>query len=223
MRCAGEYGRSRNPAVHARFTRLLADARKQDVAPVDEAAIDEMVVTADGEAISFDTVNSRMRECVDQADRARTALTLLLQSTESSTGFLYGVRDNTVVLIAAVPDGPPEPDMQRWIEQCAREELDGETVATGSQTGTADEEEADGSAEIERTGAFRRYTDQEGRCFESMPLVPPAERRLAGVLALQVPPGVRTIPPRELRAEIAAQLFEHGDVDGLGPRTESED
>jgi tetratricopeptide (TPR) repeat protein len=222
-RCAAEYGRGRNPAVHARFTRLLAEARKHDVAPADPAAIDELVITADGEVVSFDTVHSRMRECVDHADRARTALTLLLQSTESSTGFLYGVRNGAVVLMAAVPECVPEADMQRWIEQCAREELDGDTVATGSQTGTGDEEEPVGHAEIERTGAFRRYTDQEGRCFESMLLVPPAERRLAGVLALQLPPGVRTIPPRALRAEIAAQLLDHGDVDGLGPRTESQD
>ena len=114
--------------------------------------------------------------------------------------------------------------MQRWIEQCAREELEGETIATGSQTGTADEEARDrrrrrSSAPAHSAATPIRKVAASSRCCSYRQ----AERRLAGVLALQVPPGVRTIPPRALRAEIASQLFEHGDVDGQGPRTESED
>jgi hypothetical protein len=211
--------RARNPTIHARFTRLLNEARKHEVAPAEPLALDDIAVTADGDdAVQYETVHSRMRECVDPADRGRVALTLLLQSTESAAGFLYGVRNGHVVLLAAVPEATPEADMSRWIEQCAREEFAAETVATGSQTGGGDDEdELEVSGEAERTGAFRRYTDQDGRSFDSLLLITRDERRLAGVLALQVPEGVRTVPPSALRAEIATQLLEHGDVDGRAP------
>jgi hypothetical protein len=62
-----------------------------------------------------------------------------------------------------------------------------------------------------------RYTDAEGRCFEPIFLVGKHEggERIAAVLAMQIAPGPRTVPPKELLAEIADQLFDHGDVNGV--------
>ena len=62
-----------------------------------------------------------------------------------------------------------------------------------------------------------RYADIEGRTFEPVFLVSRRDQqhRVAAVLAVQVPSGPRTVPAKELLAEIADQLLDHGDVTGI--------
>jgi tetratricopeptide (TPR) repeat protein len=197
--CGDELAKAHNPQLSARFTRLLEEARTRDVAP--ESLHPEIVDLVSGAATDpeYETVESRMRECVDDGDRARCALTMLLQRTDSFTGYLYGLRGGRLELLAGLPDRSPEPGLHTWLEAATADELaDSEATATS---------EEHGSGSITADNAS--YTDADGRTFEALWLVTydaDNQRRTAGVLAFHVQPGPRSLPDRGLIARIAAQL-----------------
>jgi hypothetical protein len=152
----------------------------------------------------YDSVHSRMLECVDGADRGRCALTLLLQSTECCVGSLFGVRaDRSLRLLAVLPEQGRDDGLQRWLEGYL--EAEQRPDVTASFVDDADTDEFDDQS---------AYTDGEGRRFEVTALV--AERagapRIVGLFALQTGIGLRMRPPQQLCQEIALSLVEQGDL-----------
>jgi len=205
--CAHEYHKSRNPIVIAKLARLMEDAvqRQPEDAPLPMHLLE--YATVDTVVGEYETVHSRMLECVDGSDRARCALTLLLQATDSACGHLYGIdEDSTVHRLAVLPDAPVEPAMNAWIHASVQAELD----AQGATRTSDSDDSADAIA--------LRYTDESGRCFEPLWLVADGEtgHRLAAVLVLHVQGGLRSVPARGLLSQIANQLLSHGDVSGIG-------
>jgi hypothetical protein len=197
--CCAEYGKAHNPALSAKFARLLEEAQGSRIAP--ESLHPQMLELATGAATEseYETVESRMRECVDDGDRARCALTILLQQAESFAGYLYRVREGDVALLAGLPERSPEAGLQQWLRQLAANELAAERDAT--VTG-----EDDGASQEPPPC---RYVDGEGRTFEPLWLTArDAEGRHGpvAVLAYHVTPGPRTLPDRGMLAHIAAQL-----------------
>jgi tetratricopeptide (TPR) repeat protein len=90
--CAAEYKKAKNPALAARVARLIEEASQREVAAGESSAdVQDLLQSPAVDHTEYNTVHSRMFECVDGGDRARCALTLLLQSTESAFGLLYGV------------------------------------------------------------------------------------------------------------------------------------
>ena len=208
-RCAEQYNRAKNPALSGRIERLLEEAQKRDLdlGPLELAPqAHELIVSARGNT-QQEIIYSRMRECVDDLDRGRCALSLLLQSTDSSAGYLYGVDEDDLKMLAALPEVDAEPGMSGWLKMCVDAELALDAGITGS--GSTSEEEV--------ASASDRFTDVEGRAFEAILLIAEDsdQPRIAAVLALHVRPQARTMPSRELRVEIADQLLEHGDVLGI--------
>jgi tetratricopeptide (TPR) repeat protein len=205
--CANEYGKSKNPILTAKFMRLIEHGMQNRPlgTPLPAHLIDVVAVPSTGG--EYETVQSRMLECVDRSDRARCALTLLLQSSESLGGYLYGLDDaGGPDLLSAVPDIPPDEGLCAWIAASVQAELDVQMGPT--LTGEGDDATVD---------VAPRYTDPTGRAFEPVWLVAAdseGELRIAGVLALQVMTGPRTVPPRSLLSQIARQLLEHRDVHG---------
>jgi hypothetical protein len=197
--CGDELGKAHNPALSARFARLLDEARNHDVAPASLPPEIHGLVSGGATDTDYETVESRMRECLDDEDRARCALTMLLQQAESFAGYLYGIKEGGVVLLAGLPERSPEPGLSEWLQQLAAIELtsDGDVIATGeADTCTQD-------------AAPSRYVDGEGRAFEPMWLVAreqPGQRVPVAVLAYHVVPGPRSLPDRGLLAHIAEQL-----------------
>jgi tetratricopeptide (TPR) repeat protein len=206
--CAVEYKKGRNPALVAKFARLMDEARQSEpqasVPPRAAAELLELSQTETG----LETIQSRMLECVDEGDRARCALTILLQSSDSFAGYLFGVRDEALVPLAGLPEVTADDGLARWLRDCLKAEIESQASATAT---------ADGEDEAPSGEPSMRYTDGDGRCFEPIFLVGKREheQRIAAVLAMQIAPGPRTIPPKELLAEIADQLFDHGDVTGI--------
>jgi hypothetical protein len=208
QRCADEYKKGKNPALTAKFARLMEEARQADGDAQSRARESNELFVLSQTETGYETIQSRMLECVDQDDRARCALTILLQSSDSFAGHLFGVRDQLLIPLAALPEAAPDTGLARWLESCLRTELESQASATV----TAEGEDDDG-----RSDPPNRYTDGEGRLFEPVFLVARHEHedRIAAVLAMQVNPGPRTVPPKELLAEIAEQLVAHGDVKGI--------
>jgi serine/threonine protein kinase/tetratricopeptide (TPR) repeat protein len=205
--CASEYQKGKNPALGAKFARLLEDARQHRISSTAPAhPLIELVERSQSETES-NFIKSRILECVDRNDRARCALTLILQSTESSAGYLYGVEPQAVTLLAALPETPAEQGLEDWLQRCVRAELEGIANATTGVGGDSQEAQED---------LADRYTDHEGRSFEAIFLIGEHEQeeRIAAVLALHVAPGPRRVPSKYLCFEIASQLLEQGDATG---------
>jgi hypothetical protein len=211
-RCAEEYQKARNPALSAKFARLLDDARQEHVAE-DEAAEEYRELLASPAAESeYNTVHSRMLECVDTGDRARCALSLMLQSTESSAGYLFGVRDRHAVLLAALPDLLVDADMCDWVDDCLQTALDADELVTAESLGVS---------ETQSSGILR-YTDTEGHDLDPVFLIATRDQQseIAAVLVLRLPAGSRSASSRMnvpvgLMRELARELLEHGDVGGM--------
>lgn len=145
--CAREYQRGQNAAVSAKFARLMDEARGCDLAPA-EAASFELAMRVAPEAPEQDqnnTIVSRILECVDASDRARCALTMLLQSTDSYLGHLYGVQGDRLVALAGLPTIEAEPDLEQWLWSwlsAERELAAHPTISTGT-SGLGDEDKYD--------------------------------------------------------------------------------
>jgi hypothetical protein len=203
--CALEYNKVKSPALTLKFARLVEEARQKRGDAGERTAQVERLFDAPLET-EYDTVYGRILECVDAGDRARCALTMLLQSTDSCAGYLYGVREGRVEMLAALPDVPADAELERWVEEHLQSELDAVITETASQ-----EQEAESMNELPG-----RYTDQDGRHFEAVSLIGQQgeQASINAILALQVSARPRSLPSRELLSAIANQLLEYGDVQG---------
>ena len=215
--CATEYKRARNPALAARCARLMQEARQGHVSLPPESGEGSALSLAGGSSDEgFETVESRMLECVDRYDRGRCALALLLEHTESLAGHFYGIeQDGRVTLLATLPEEPEDPGLTSWLaEYVCAEAASSQSGATASATASAssDDDEDTDSGEVLDT----RYRDEQGRYFEATLLATSSrESRLVAVLALQVGRGPRTVAPKELLSELARTLHQAGDAPGI--------
>jgi len=208
-RTALAYATSKNPAFGAALVQLFDEARERGIAPGEAAlAAHESLRPAAPES-EYETVHSRIAECVDRPDRARCALTLLLQTTTSASGHLYATASlGALEVIASLPDGATEPGMDDWAERHARavfEEDRDESVVTGDDSEPHSDTDDDGAQ------PSSRYRDRAGRLWQVGPLLDGAT--LVGLVVLPVE-GAQSVLPRELCAKIAHELLEHGDATG---------
>jgi hypothetical protein len=235
-RCVHEYARSNNPALNLQAVRLLDLGRERGLGLSEQASVMRRSIEPPAPETEFETLHSRIAECVDAADRGRCALTLLLQNTASNLGYLYGVNANQpVTLLSALPQAPVEPGVAHWVEHFAlawlnpsetqaasatesldvgTETLDG--TASGSQTESRTET-GSATADMSRGQDFAHaYTDADGRYLEAVLLVdgPGHAGRLAAVLVTETVPTQRVRLPHALILGIARELIEYGDVTG---------
>jgi len=211
--CASEYRKAKNPALNAKFARLIAGVRQRQHSQSEPSASAAELLVASQTETGYETIQSRMLECVDRDDRGRCALTMLLQSIGSLAGHLYGIGpDRTLIAMAALPDAPVDPGLETWLQECLRVECESSQT---SATATADG--ADGDDGELRSEVAARFTDRHGRSFEPLFLAagPLHAHRLAAVIAIQVTPGPRSPLPKDLMSELADILLDRGDVDGL--------
>ena len=206
--CAEEYSKGQNPALSQKLGRLMELARQQQASSNDGPAAVRLLVQEQPET-EYDSIHSRIGECIDAEDRARCSLSILLQSTDSCSGYLYGVSDGRVKALAGLPELPTDSAIARWLEQRVHAELDcGATV-----TASIDAEPIGESTQE----PLSRYTDADGRCYQAIPLIAVKGRgaTIAAVLAVEVAAGPRSMPSGELLAGIAHQLLDHRDVAGV--------
>ena len=228
-RCAREYKKGNNPAISAKFARLMERAHQQGLAPAGAELENSLRVVVDpGQDETIDsTIVSRILECVDTFDRARCGLTILLQSSDAYLGYLYGVNERGLVALAGLPDSVAEPALEQWLASWVNAEqefaLQAATVTTATisveppatemitVTASQPPEEPAG-----RSGVPPEYVDAEGRRFYPVMLLheQDGQRKLAAVLAMQAELKRRR-PPALLLAQIASQLLSHNDVQGV--------
>jgi tRNA A-37 threonylcarbamoyl transferase component Bud32 len=231
-RCAIEYRKGSNPVLSARFAELLDDAGRQQLAPP-EGSLDVIELLESQRAeTEHGTLRSRLFECVDRSDRARCSLTLLLQDAESFQGYLYGLENSHLVVLAGLPDLAVEAGMTTWLTAWVSAEQTAEAATCrapdgarssrppGNSGSVTEDHQATGTLDSEAPGPRHavpdRYVDCEGRQFEASLLIGSAQqqRRIAGVLALHVARSPQRRPRGLLLRELADHLLEQGDVTG---------
>jgi hypothetical protein len=202
--CAKEFSRADNPALSAKLTRLLDEARQQGVLTMRPTTANAEVVVSETDS-GFATVESKMRECVDGHERARCALTLLLHNMQSLAGYLYAVSERGVELLGGLPDGAVSPALDAWVRARVYAELSEDALAT--------DDGDDGMAEV-----GSRFADGN-RAFELVLLATlvTGGQRVAAAFVHQVTNGPRLVLPRALVAQVAKQLLDHGDSEGVSP------
>jgi tetratricopeptide (TPR) repeat protein len=212
-RCRVEYEKSKNPNVMAKLVQLFDRARTRGLCPEEAViAVQNSIQPAPDES-EYETIQSRIAECVDAADRGRCALTLLLQNTASTLGYLFTVdAGKGLNLMAALPDAPNDRGMLAWLERYVANWLE----PTYMDEVTAASEPASTQSTDTGSSEPQCYTDPDGRSLQALPLVGElAEgRKLAAVLVLQVRGHELVGLPRTLTAAIADELLEYGDASG---------
>ena len=205
-RCGREYARFSNPVLDARFARLMSDARAVTNAAIRSTLVLDELSTAATPA-EYLTVASRMRECHDAGDRARCALTIMLQHVESFAGYLYGIGSDGPTLLAGLPDATAEPALEAWVRRWTAEELaaltrDPITLRGGSARG--------------QSVPSDHHDDDDGRRFEAILLCGRRneDEHAAAVLVMHVF-DERPSCDRELLVRLASELLEQGDVSGI--------
>jgi hypothetical protein len=205
-RCAAAYTKARNPLLGAKVARLIEEARQQELGPIEPIGeADQLIATQT--QVEYDTIYSRMQECVDMSDRARVALTLLLQTLESFSGYLFGMSEDGISLLAGLPETMPEDEMFAW----ARSWLEVELNSEADVTATIEYDEEDGEHGAGGAEPIARFTDQDGKSFEPLSLVTHrnGQAHIAALLVFHLGSGPRTLPDKKLVSEIAEQLLEH--------------
>jgi tRNA A-37 threonylcarbamoyl transferase component Bud32/tetratricopeptide (TPR) repeat protein len=234
-RCAREFSKSNNAAVLARLSLLIEEARAGGLLPTPWVVAISKSLAPDAQETEIDTLHSRFDECDGPQDRARCALTMLLQHTVSSLGYLYLTRaGRTTVLAASLPDDPSDLGVQSWVQSCASAWFESElTDRASGQRHTESVEAAIASADEESTSTQtesltltaaaansacvpRVFIDSAGRSLQAMTLVgePYAvDRKLCGWLVLESPGGAPVRIPEALTSAVAVELLQHGDAD----------
>jgi hypothetical protein len=232
-RCAREYQKSRNPALGLELAALFDRARERGLMPSEVAKdIGESLRPVPVET-EVDTLHSRFEECLDRGERARCAITLLLQNAFSNRGYLYGIGESGAVqLLAALPEPPNDAGVSHWVERCARAllreaqaaELPADEVRTQTaddaaalQTETQSEDQTVTGSPSEAEANPYEYTDLDGLSLEAIPVRHGLGRSagVIGFLVVETAPGHHVYIPASLAAGVANELLERGDASVL--------
>lgn len=234
-RCTREYNKAENPWLGARLQRLFDEAREHRMPPSEEASRLAQSFKPAAPAGRQESVQSRIAECLDEADRARCILTLLLQHLWADAGSLYVVgASQTLQLVATLPDAPGDPEVAEWVGRYARSSQ--RRIETKDEASTAndsfglpdtrpetasctDSVTASGSLVDEAAQDEHLYVDHHGRQLEALPLFEHPDRRegLAAVLVLESQPGRTLFVSQHMSASVVRELVEYGDAIALLP------
>jgi hypothetical protein len=198
-RCVTEYKRAHNPALAAKLSQLLRDAQAQHLlasSASNDLATDELTGGPGAQA----TVMSLMAECVDRRERARCALTLLLEETGATEGHLYGWLAGRLTLFGSVPDAPAPEQLLALAEHLIEAELRAGDITADGPT-------------MSRPPTLPVSATQ-GLVPTLLCAHRDGESAIAGVVVLALPRATEA-PSSQLLHSLAESLFEHDDVDAL--------
>jgi hypothetical protein len=203
QQCAQIFARHKNPVLAARLERLIEKANSTKGVSFNSLPPAESL-SKEATSSEYESIHSRMRECIDPGDRARCALTILLQHMESFAGYLYGVNQHELTLLAGLPEPQPEPELDRWVRTWTDAELagQGETLEGGG--------DPEGSVTQSSPQPPPRHVSRDGLTFEAVVLsaTQHGHEHVSAILVLHCDRVKRGPAVRELFSRVAAALLE---------------
>jgi len=151
------------------------------------------------------TVISRMAECVDASERARCALTVLLEHGCAAEGHLFGWIDGRLTHLSSITATPRSQAFLSRLEAFLESELEAiETTAPGGSPHSTLPPGGDAlDAELARFRVVPLYGQRDGE---------PVVAAVGALYSGQRPP---PLPSSTLLAALADSLLEHDDVDAV--------
>jgi hypothetical protein len=207
QRCAAEYQPDRNPAVAARYQRLVRDALgRRAVADTGALRLD-LPPNADA---GITTIYSRLLECDDSESRAQCVLTILAENTNAKEAYFYALRGGKAELVCALPERSAPDGLQTRVEEWLEAELEtsephrslppsrGSLRTPANDLGTSVVSLRGDAAALH---SILLYSKSSG------------QRTIVGVAALNLGLGAPKLPEAWLVEALATALLEHDDVD----------
>ncbi len=122
------------PVLRPRYDRLIAEAAALGVC--DSAIEDSSAVAIRGTAIAMRALQNRLAQCDDAARRAQIVLAALIEATNASAGYLFGMRMGALEVIAQSEAHAPEQAILELVEARLRSETAAHQAATAGANGT---------------------------------------------------------------------------------------
>ncbi len=188
-----------NPAIRAQYERLMSLAAPLGGAGATSDTPMFTEIHTIPEEYTSATVNARMVHCVDRSERARLALSLVLEACGASRGHLFGVRRGALEHLGSFPEQDPPAELRTAVVELfsrEREASDDHTVI-GDQADASDDSP---------------YTRIEGLGFGARVLFDD-ELAIVGIVAIEQQTGRGAMVPPHLASAIAQALAASGDVD----------
>ena len=197
--CAAEiYRAGRNPALVAKYERLIEAARSNEMPLSSDLTHAAEISAALGLSQSGQGFHTAFEECEDGASRKKRGLSLLIERSGAKGGFLYSVSaTGAIALQAAQPEAEPPADLEVALKAYLQAELDD----AGDVTVTCFDE----GARTSSLGAAAAY--QPVLLWSTAN----GDRVIAGVAALLCDQAHFTMPNWELLAAVSKVLPEQDD------------
>ncbi|MET0386105.1 MAG: serine/threonine-protein kinase [Polyangiales bacterium] len=217
--CALEYKKGHNPLLGSRLARLFETAQREGMRIAHLAGLlDEGGFHVDVGA-EQQLLRDRFGECVDRADRAHCALSLVLSQGERTAGYLFAAASDGLVLLGGIPSDRASEELYTWVQNwfarlpaTASEQVT-ETLDEVTQGESSAEPQPEPDASEPDDSVPANLVTADGRELEPIPLVQTHDvRAILGVIVLEVGRGTRLMPTRHLLGRIADILRAYGDV-----------
>jgi hypothetical protein len=208
-RCAREYRSGHNPALTAKYERLMRYAQECGIrasSTVQHAAnfsLYPATMSIDQQAL---TIAADLRSCGSSYDRTLRALRMVLDAVGATNGLLYGLQGGALQLLASSVAEPPPSGLPRFVAAFLQAELE--------QSGTAT---VVGGESLTTHAENDHFTDEQGKDWRALLLIGQdgGERRITGIACVQFPVGRSTSTDYSRLSMIAAALLESDELDAL--------
>jgi hypothetical protein len=200
-RARAHYRVGENPALTAKFERLIQDARRAGL-DADEGSSSPSQPTPAHAGEEKSRIGSLLSTCEGPADRAERVLALLLEDGKLGTGYLFAMKHDGLSLVAQRGASAPPQGMEEYALTYVRQ------VAGDSNEVTVT---TDGAAE---TLAEWEWASHHGKRFRPLLLAHETKAGFAvtAVAVLDVSADRGWIPPSMLLASLSSSLLDAGDV-----------
>jgi hypothetical protein len=200
--CGEHYRAGHNPALTAKYEKLMQEARQAHVSITDDVAhaADFTALTA---AITLSRIIDMLAACKGPQARAERILEMLAEQSNSIGGFLYVMREDGPVYTAQIGNPTLLPDMDALVRERVQAEIDSNSDVTTSDVGmnTADARTMD-------------WTGQRGEKYRSVLLGHYVKEGfvITGLAVMLLDPSKPFDYPSEVISAMSESLLDAGDT-----------
>ncbi len=199
--CAQQYRVGQNPALTAKYEKLMTEARRTSVDLSSDLGLSS--ASSDQGQQAMHAIGTLLQACHGRQHRAERALTMLVDKGRFAGGLLYTMQDDGVSRAAESGDQPPPVDVDALVAAYLSAELDEAEDVTITEADLAE-----GSADA---GVWK---GPDGQRFVPVTLGHDTEAGFAitGVAVLCVDPAKEPAIPFRLLSVVSQSLLEAGDA-----------